>query len=84
MKFGVPQESILGPLLFVIYINGLLSSIIQYAYNSNLLKFANDVKFYKAIHNLYDSQCLQFDVDLLFQWSLVNKSIKQLMCCFTV
>ena len=69
MKSGVPQGSILGPLLFVIYINDLSSSITY----SNLLKFADDVKFYKAIHKLHDYQCLQCDVDSLFQWSLVNK-----------
>ena len=38
----------------------------------NLFKFANIVKCYKAIHNFYDSQSLQFEIDSLFQWSIDN------------
>ena len=69
MKSSIQQGSILGPLLFVIYINNLLSSIMY----SNLFKFADDVKCYKAIHNIQDSQSLQLNVDSLFQWSLDSK-----------
>ena len=69
VKSGAPQGSILGPLLFVIYINDLSSSIMY----SNLFNFADDAKCYKAIHNFQDSQSLQLDVDSLFQWSLENK-----------
>ena len=45
VKSGVTQGSTLGPLLFVIHINDLLLSIMY-------SKFADDVKCYKAIHNL--------------------------------
>ena len=69
MKSSVPQGSILGPVLFVIYINDLSSSITY----SNLLKFADNVKCYKTIHSLHDSHCLQLDVVTLFRWSLINK-----------
>ena len=40
---------------------------------SNLFKLGDDVKCYKAIHNLDDSQSPQFDVDWLVQWSLDSK-----------
>ena len=69
VKSGIPQGSILGPLLFIIYINDLSSSISY----SNLLKFADDVKCYRAICNSNDSLGLQLDIDSLFQWSLDNK-----------
>ena len=80
VKSGVPQGSILGPLLFVIYINDLSSTIMY----SNLFKFADDAKCYKAIHNLQDSQSLQLDVDSLFQWSLENKLSFNINKCVVV
>ena len=69
VKSSVPQESILGPLYCLSYINDLLPSIMH----SYLFKFADHVKCYKAIHNFQNSQSLQLDVDSLFQWSLDNK-----------
>ena len=65
---GVPQGSILGPLLFLIYINDLPSAISS----SNLLLFADDAKCYKTIHNPLDRRLLQSDLDLLTDWSHAN------------
>ena len=61
---GVPQGSVLGPLLFLIYINDLDDSII-----SNVLKFADDTTFFRKVNTDGDKQHLQNDLDRLVKWS---------------
>ena len=62
---GVPQGSVLGPLLFIMYLNDLDTGI-----TSNLSKFADDTKIGRSIRNLEDSQALQGDLDRLYDWSV--------------
>ena len=68
MLSGVPQGSILGPILFLIYVNDLLSSI----ENSKILLFADDDKLYRSINCNTDMTLLQLDIDLLYSWSIDN------------
>ncbi|XP_071945940.1 uncharacterized protein [Antedon mediterranea] len=59
---GVVQGSVLGPVLFLIFINDILDSI-----NSNGKLFADDAKVYRRIRSENDAQMLQKDLDKLME-----------------
>ena len=67
---GVPQGSVLGPLLFVIFINDLPDNVSP---QSNPFIFADDTKILREISNAEDNQALQRDIDSLVEWSDDNK-----------
>ena len=60
---GVPKGSVLGPLLFLIYINDLDDNI-----TSTLLKFGDDTNVFRKANNDGDKQHLQNDLDKLVKW----------------
>ena len=64
MLSGVPQGSVLGPLLFLIFINDIDEGIIN-----RLLKFADDAKLMGKVSNVQMIQSMRNDLDLLFDWS---------------
>ena len=61
---GVPQGSVLGPVLFLIYINDLDEGII-----SKIGKFADDSKLGKSINSAADVSLLANDLSTLVEWS---------------
>ena len=68
---GVPQGSILGPVLFLIYMNNL-SAVTTV---SKSLLFVDDTKCFNHVSNTHDTTTLQCDLDSIARWS-IQSSLK--------
>ena len=68
VKSGVPQGTVLGPILFLIYINDM-EKCAQYSVISH---FADDSRIKKAIKFTSDVSNLQSDLSAVEQWSKSN------------
>ena len=67
---GVPQGSILGPLLFILFIDDISDTLNE---GTELILYADDTKIWREIVCDEDQFLLQKDIDNLFQWSISNK-----------
>ena len=62
---GVPQGTVLGPPLFLIYINDLPECV----NHSEIRLFADDCIVYRCIHNQQDAELLQEDINAIQTWA---------------
>ncbi|BHF82266.1 hypothetical protein SprV_0802540300 [Sparganum proliferum] len=61
---GVPQGSVLGPTLFLVFINDCVKGL-----DCDTILFADDIKLWKVIHNAADADHLQANLNRLEDWS---------------
>ncbi len=64
VKSGVPQGSVLGPILFLIYANDMDDGI-----TSKISKFADDTKIARKVTTTHGRETLQSDLDQLVSWT---------------
>ena len=65
---GVPQGTVLGPLLFLILMGDINSGISS----SSIVSFADDTRLYHGISNVDDCSFLQNDLNSIYDWASCN------------
>ena len=64
LKSGVPQRSVMGPLLYLLFVNDLPDIV-----TSGIKMFADDTKIWGPVKTAEDGRSLQNDLDGLSEWS---------------
>ena len=70
---GVPQGSVLGPLLFIIYIDDVVTQISS---SSSISRYADDIALYRSITSPADYVVLQADIKAIATWVEEERHLK--------
>lgn len=71
VESGVPQGSVLGPILFLILINDISSEVNQ----SKVSLFADDTRIFNDVNSPEAVEALQADLDSVYEWQEKNNMI---------
>ena len=69
---GVPQGSILGPSIFILFLNDITEGLSP---GTNIAMYADDTKIWRRIITADDHWIIQRDIDYLHNWANANKMI---------
>ena len=76
---GVPQGTVLGRLMFLLFINDIHENL-----DSTLRLFADDALLYRPINTMNDTIILQNDIDKLVSWSKTWQMQFNVTKCHTI
>ena len=68
---GVPQGTLIGPLLFIIMLSGKNKDILS----SKIISFADDTRVYINITQIENSDSLQTDLNYKYLWAINNNML---------
>ncbi len=75
---GVPQGSILGPMLFNIFVNDICTNISP---DTHYLQYADDLKILKKVNTLDDCVSLQQNLNAIVSWCGINNIVLNTKKC---
>ena len=70
VRSGVPQGSILDPLMFILYVNAIAGNISNLSFKT---PYADDAKIGREIKSMQDCADLQSDLNIFTRWSHIWK-----------